>query len=114
MNFQDLQPYHDVVDTEKFNQLVESMTVNGWQGSPLVVHEGHLLNGSHRYAAACQVRINDYTFEPKIVELADIFDLDEIEDLDLIVEGCGWQLEVTETIRKIDPALCEEYGLDIH
>ena len=115
MRFQDLQPYHGVQDEVKFSELVESMTANGWYGSPLVAYEGYLLNGSHRWAAACEVAKDNYLFSPEIVELEDIFDLDEVEDLEEEIMGLdNWQRYLMAAVRRVSPDICQEYGLDIH
>ena len=116
MRFQDLQPYHEVLDEAKFTNLVESMTANGWQGSPLVAYEGYLLNGSHRWAAACEVAKDNYLFSPEIVELEDIFDLDGVEeDLEEEIMGLdNWQRYLTSAVCRVSPHTCQEYGLDIH
>lgn len=39
-------------DRAKVYRLAKGMEENGWQGYPLVVHEGSALNGSHRLEAA--------------------------------------------------------------
>lgn len=114
MRFQELIPYHEVQDVEKFNTLVESMRKDGWVGKPLVVHNGFLLNGSHRFAAACEVAKDDYTFEVPIVELTEEFPDIDAEELELVCEGYGWQLGATELARDADRNLAEYYGMDIH
>lgn len=114
MRFQDLVPYHDVQDQDKFDALVVDMKANGWVGTPLVVHNGHLLNGSHRWAAACEVAKDNYEFNVPTVELTDEFpDIDQ-DDLELICEGYNWQQGATELAHAADASLAEYYGLDIH
>jgi hypothetical protein len=116
MSFTNLIPYHEVQDEDKLERLVCSMKEKGWQGNPLVVHQGHLLNGSHRFAAACIVKTDNYLFEIPTVNLTDEFEfpIEALEDLELICEGYGWQLEATEMAVKIDAGLAKYYGLDIH
>lgn len=114
--FTDLIPYHEVQDSAKLQSLIESMKRNGWTGEPLVEHQGYLLNGSHRFAAACEVLKDNYQFKPQVVSLEDIVDLSDVafEDIDLVQEGYNWQLGVTELIRDYDASLIDQYGLDIH
>jgi ParB-like chromosome segregation protein Spo0J len=113
MIWKDLIPYHEVRDQEKFEEIVESIRVNGWKGVPLVVHNGHLLTGSHRFAAACEIAKDDYEFELPTVELTLEFELDE-NDLGLVCEGYGWQLTATEMARDADKNLAAYYGMDIN
>jgi ParB-like chromosome segregation protein Spo0J len=111
---QDLTPYHDAYDKAKLANLVADMSVNGWQGQPLVQYGGALLNGSHRWEAAQIVAIDDYQFEPEVVDLLDEFDLNEDEILDFVNSQDNWQYEVTRMAIAANPKRAEELGMDIH
>ena len=103
-----LIPYHGVVDQEKFEALVESMRVEGWVGAPLVKFDDCLLTGSHRYAAARELELN-----VPVVDLFDVFCVDE-DEVTEIVESMGvWEIEVTRLAIEDNAALAEELGMDI-
>jgi ParB-like chromosome segregation protein Spo0J len=114
-HWQELIPYHGIQDKAKFEALAASMRKDGWVGAPLVVHSGYLLTGPHRYAAALMVGREDYGFEVPTVDLTDEFDLSEsdVEDLELAMEGYGWQLAATEMATAADKTLADYYGMDI-
>jgi hypothetical protein len=103
----DLVPPHKVRDAAKRDAIILSMEENGWQGAPLVQHGGQLLTGSHRFEAARSV--DDYTFEMKIIDLTDAFDLD-YDDLEY-AQGCGIE-ELTMLARRSNPELAIALGLD--
>lgn len=54
----ELEPPNEPSDHYKVHKLARSMEDDGWQGYPLVVHEGRALNGSHRLAAAKQAGLS--------------------------------------------------------
>jgi hypothetical protein len=114
MRFQDLIPYHNVEDTAKFDALVMSIKQDGWIGAPLVVHNGHLLNGSHRWAAACEIARDDYQFELPVIELLDAFESMDEDELSDICECDDWQVLATALAYDLDADLVAYYGLDIH
>lgn len=39
-------------DQTKITNIKEALTSNGWQGAPAVVHDGYVIAGNHRVAAA--------------------------------------------------------------
>ena len=107
-------PYHEVCDRAKFDELVKSMTANGWQGAPIVNLGGQLLTGSHRFAACREVGLN-----PLVVDILDIIDV-EFDDL-MGEYGFGSVEEVLEDLpmfcelfRRERPELASYLGIDIH
>lgn len=59
MDPNDLTPPNNPGDPHKVSRLAHRMEKNGWQGYPLVVHEGRPLNGSHRLTAAKRVGLEN-------------------------------------------------------
>ena len=51
-------PFHGICDEGKLNDLIASMSANGWQGAPLVADGDQLVTGAHRWVAAREVEIN--------------------------------------------------------
>jgi hypothetical protein len=109
----DLCPYHDVMDKALLQSLVESMQTNGWQGAPLVQHGGQLMTGSHRYAAAEIAFADDYTFKLPIVDLTDVFCIDD-EDLEDAMEQDCWVVELTRLAQQNNAELAIQLGMDAH
>lgn len=104
-----LQPYHDVQDQDKFEALVLSMSVSGWVGAPLVKFEECLLTGGHRYAAARHIGL-----DVPVVDLFDVFCVDQDEVIDLIQDLDFWQGEVTRLAIEDNAEIAAELGMDIH
>jgi ParB-like chromosome segregation protein Spo0J len=103
-----LQPYHSVQDQAKFDALCLSMSVNGWVGSPLVKFDDCLLTGSHRYAAARHVGL-----DIPVVDLFDVFCVDQDEVIELIQTLDVWQVEVTHLAIEDNAEIAAELGMDI-
>lgn len=83
LEVQKIVPVNDVVDKEKYQQLLESMERGGWQGRPLVVVDRgdhyQALTGSHRLAAAVAASLE---YVPAVV-----LDIEYIcEDYDLTID----------------------------
>lgn len=74
-----IEAVHGVQDATKFEALIASMRINGWQGRPLlVVAEGRgfvALTGSHRLAAAVELDLD----VPCLVINTDDYEGDEWE-----------------------------------
>jgi hypothetical protein len=107
-------PYHEACDRAKFDELVKSMTANGWQGAPIVNLGGQLITGSHRFAACQEVGLN-----PLVVDILDIIDV-EFDDL-MGEYGLGSAEEALEDLpmfcellRTERPELASYLGIDIH
>ena len=63
ISLQEINPPHGVIDSSKFDVLVQSMESAGWQGRPLLVirknGDYQAITGSHRYAAACEAGLDE-------------------------------------------------------
>jgi hypothetical protein len=104
-----LQPYHDVRDRAKFELLVSAMSADGWVGAPLVKFEECLLTGCHRYAAARHLGL-----QIPVVDLFDVFCVDQEEAIELIQDSDCWQIEVTRLACEDNAEIAAELGMDIH
>lgn len=104
-----LESYHGIQDRAKFESLVNAMTINGWIGSPLVKFEDSLLTGCHRYFAAREVGI-----DIPVVDLFDVFCVDQDEVIDLVQDLDFWQVEVTRLAIEDNAEIAAELGMDIH
>lgn len=104
-----LEPYHGIQDRAKYEALVESMATNGWVGAPLVKFEGCLLVGSHRYYAAREVGI-----KVPVVDLFDVFCVDEDEVINVIQSEDSWPVIVTQMAIEDNAEIAAELGMDIH
>ena len=107
-------PYHEACDRAKFDELVASMTANGWQGAPIVNLGGQLITGSHRFAACRETGV-----QPLVVDILDIIDT-EFDDL-MGEYGFGSVEEALEDLpmfcelfRTERPELASYLGIDIH
>jgi len=107
----DLFPPHEIRDRQHLESIASSMTINGWQGAPLVQYGGQLLTGSHRLVAAKQVAVDNYTFEIPVVDLDDVFIFNE-DDLAEAMQLDNWIEEVTRMARQSNPELAIALGLD--
>jgi ParB-like chromosome segregation protein Spo0J len=81
----------------------------GWVGAPLVKFDDCLLSGSHRYAASEYLGI-----DVPVVDLFDVFSLDEASVLELVQGMDSWQAEVTYLAFEANAELARELGMDIH
>jgi ParB-like chromosome segregation protein Spo0J len=104
-----LYPYHGVQDRAKFEALVADMTENGWVGAPLVKFDGYLLTGSHRYFAACELGL-----EIPVVDLFDVFCVDQDEVIAVVQGSDNWQREVTQLAIEDNTEIAADLGMDIH
>ena len=58
-----IEPFHPAYDEERFDKIMESMSVDGWQGRPIVALRAYksgplrALTGSHRLACARQLTV---------------------------------------------------------
>ena len=86
MTYNDIACYALIndVDTDKVNDLADSMIENGWVGCPILVYGEELLTGSHRLAALHEVERRYLT--GKIDEVPEVLTCDIAEDVTEIVE----------------------------
>lgn len=86
MTYNDIACYALIndVDTDKVNDLADSMIENGWVGCPILVYGEELLTGSHRLAALREVERRYLTGE--IDEVPEVLTCDIAEDVTEIVE----------------------------
>lgn len=77
----ELEPPNAPKDPFTVSKLARSMEADGWQGYPLVVHEGRALNGSHRLAAAQKAGLSNVP-TMSVQEVARIIgvDLDDYQE----------------------------------
>jgi hypothetical protein len=85
------------------------MGKNGWIGAPLVKFDNQLMTGAHRYAAAVEVGL-----DVPVVDLFDVFCVDQDDVSELIQDLDFWQVEVTRLAIEDDAELAAELGMDIH
>lgn len=60
-------PFHGVASQERYEDLKESLSTDGWEGTPIVVYDGLALGGAHRIAAA-----RDLDMDVPVVEIEDL------------------------------------------
>lgn len=86
MTYNDIACYALIndVDTDKVNDLADSMIENGWVGCPILIYGEELLTGSHRLAALREVERRYLTGE--IDEVPEVLTCDIAEDVTEIVE----------------------------
>ena len=116
-------PYHPVSDQKKFQRFVHILQQameegRPWPFPPLVALDEFLMTGSHRYAAAEEVRWEEEGLSIDVVQLVDIFqeagldfdtlyaqhDSPTIDDIDYLLALLA---ELPEEFRR-------EYGIDLH
>lgn len=105
----DIESYHGVEDLPKYRGLVRSMSCKGWIGVPLVKFEGSLLTGSHRYFAA-----RELDKDIPVVDLFDVFSIDQDEAIELVKSLDNWQIELTRLAIEDNAELAAELGMDSH
>jgi len=104
----ELYPYHEAFEREKLAELTESMTINGWVRSPLVVFDDKLMTGSHRFRAA---ELTD-TDIPCVKFLDVFYNLDEDEIVEIVENDDNWVVELTRLAQESDPDTAIALGLD--
>lgn len=118
----ELTSYHDVHDEEKLGHLTESMTETGWNGPPVIVHEGQAFTGSHRIPAAQQAGI-----EVPTVQVENLFahygqDLQSaMDDIypEPLPDWMGRDNRIDDVLTRsnefgIPSQVIDAYGLDVH
>lgn len=69
-------PYVNSVDSEKVEEIKESIMANGWQGCPILYTDLGLVTGSHRLAALREIEEtednDDVLFEDIAEDVTDI------------------------------------------
>ena len=117
MNF---QPYHETRERDKLNNLIASMSVNGWLGGPIVVDGEQAITGSHRLAAARSVNKRweaNEDVQRVEVETVGIDELFTMAGLDFSAtseaapEGIDYYLWL---VNALPYSIREEYGIDLH
>lgn len=103
--------WHEIEDETKLAQLVESMSANGWVGTPLVADNDQLLTGAHRWVAAEQAGI-----EAAVVDIRDICAEHGIDWDALLGEyDYAYEIAVVEIVtHELPQSLKNEYGIDLH
>ena len=101
-------PFHGICDEGKLNDLIASMSANGWQGAPLVADGDQLVTGAHRWVAAREVEIN-----APVVDIRDIY-----PEWDTLHAEYGSptadERDYTEALMDLPQALRDAYGIDAH
>jgi ParB-like chromosome segregation protein Spo0J len=110
----ELDYLHEIVDYAKFEEIKNDMQINGWTKNPLVSYENELLNGSHRYAAAKNLEI--------LIPVIDLSDEDACDALfgegthaeitQIILSETYWVASVSHVLRRNNPNLADELGID--
>ena len=86
-----IEPPHGVENKEKFNELVDSMKVEGWVGRPVLYYDigrgPEALTGSHRIAAAQKAGLSDIPAVKVTGDIGDYVDefgnsISELQTLD--------------------------------
>jgi len=105
-----IEQFHEVIDKDKFQQLVEDMKENGWNGRPLVVidcgGEYSALTGSHRLAAAREAEL--YEIPCAIVDHGTMF-----EDYDITVSDLKCPSYIMAMLEEYDVEAAELYSEDV-
>ncbi len=102
--------YHEATDANRVAELVASMEVNGWQGSPLVtLGDGELLTGAHRHTAYVQVFDTDYGIPT--ISLDDVFTEAGLDLAGVMEEE---RCELIYVLDHLPADVRQEYGIDIH
>lgn len=110
-----IEPLHGVTDDGKYDQLIASMTANGWTGAPIVVISREdaiplAVTGSHRLAAAGSLDL-----EVPVVELRDVFTSVGKDELgDLFAEGHSNYDALVRAVQELPIEVVDYYGLDVH
>jgi len=102
------------IDTSPENshlaEIVASMTVNGWQGMPLLAAGDQLLNGTHRYTASEIVGIDPMVHEMEIT----LNWGDEDEYLLRDLADAHDTLEILRALRALhDAGYVDDYSVEI-
>ena len=101
-------PFHGICDEGKLNDLIASMSANGWQGAPLVADGDQLVTGAHRWVAAREVEIN-----APVVDIRDIY-----PERDTLHAEYGTptadERDYTDALIALPQALRDAYGIDAH
>lgn len=74
--------WHQAPEAGLVAELVASMEANGWQGDPVLVHEGQAVTGTHRIAAAREAGI-----KVEVLDLADVIDNAAERVAEIMTEG---------------------------
>lgn len=105
-----IEQFHEVIDKDKFQQLVEDMKENGWNGRPLVVidccGEYSALTGSHRLAAAREAEL--YEIPCAVVDHGTMF-----EDYDITVSDLKCPSYIMAMLEEYDVEAAELYSEDV-
>lgn len=86
-----IDPFHGVASEGRFEDLKDSLSADGWNGTPIVVYDDRALGGAHRIAAA-----RDLDMDIPVVEIEDLIhaagedptDYD-LQDRDDAIEALG-------------------------
>lgn len=101
------------VEAVKVDRIAESLLRDGWVGAPIVVHEGAMVTGSHRYEALRSAGL-DYQFDVPTVELADVFaevDLDLSDAMTDEDSSEAWDSGFVFVLRALPVDTIEKYGI---
>lgn len=115
-----INPYHEIRDRAKVEEIAASMMVNGWVGAPIVVDGFEGITGVHRLAAADLVNEwyesykSDRQIEVPTIDIREVWDLagmtESIDDY-LTYETCDEYVIIADML---PAAIREEYGIDVH
>ncbi len=110
-----LTTMHEVRDEAKVSTLMTSIERDGWVGAALVVwDDSYLITGTHRYAAACRLGIEN---EIPTIEIADVF-----AEAGLDFEALHFEhgspafgdTDLVELMGALPTDIREQYGIDLH
>ncbi|SHF73180.1 hypothetical protein SAMN02745218_02970 [Desulfofundulus australicus DSM 11792] len=113
-----LIPLHGVRDLHKFDTLIDSISLYGWRGAPLVKWGSDLLTGSHRYAACRALGWSDNDIP--VIDIEDVFAEAGLNWAVLYAEHRVQQPEVddwdilVELLSKLPPEIVKKYGMEIY
>jgi len=60
-------PFHGVASQDRLNRLKDSLSADGWNGTPIVVYDNLALGGAHRIAAA-----RDLDIDVPVIDIEDL------------------------------------------
>lgn len=106
-----MQTVHEERDGGKTQLLIEDMSVNGWQGCPLVADGDQLITGTHRYIAAQALDIAVPTIQ--LDELYALAGLNMVALHETHGSPTINELAFVDFLSELPTAMIQEYGIDI-